>query len=304
MAKSKSSSITPQTTGDKIYDVIVFIFLTLILIIVAYPLYFIVISSVSTPTAVANGEVTWFPIGFTFEGYKAVLTESSVITGFLNSILYTVVGTLINLGTTLPCAYAISRDDLRGRKYFIFFFMLPMFISGGLIPTYLVVQNCGFIDTIWALVVPGAVSVYNLIVARTFFKSNLPSELLEAAKLDGCGNTRFFFSIAIPLSGAIIAILTLYYGVGHWNSYFSALLYINDHNKFPLQLVMRSILVKNSMQQAVQTAESFAELARQRQVAELMKYSLIIISSIPVLILYPFIQKHFVKGVMIGSVKG
>lgn len=302
MAKSRGMNL--RSRGDIIFDTVIFILLTIILIVVAYPLYFIIISSISTPTAVAGGEVVWFPVGFTFDGYKAVLEEESVVRGFLNSLVYTTVGTVINLAVTLPCAYSLSRSDLRGRKYFIFFFMLTMFISGGLMPTYLVVQGAGFINTIWALVIPGAISVYNLIVARTFFQSNLPLELLEAAKLDGCSNTRFFFSIALPLSSAIIAILTLYYGVGHWNSYFSALLYITDHNKFPLQLVMRSILVENSMQQAVQTADSVAELQRQRQVAELMKYSLIIISSIPVLILYPFIQKHFVKGVMIGSVKG
>lgn len=305
MAKSKKEGISPRSAGDKIFDIVVVVFLSLILIIVAYPLYFIIISSVSSPQAVAGGEVMWYPIGFTLEGYKTVFEHDDVMRGFVNALIYTIVGTLINLAVTLPCAYALSRDDLKGRNFFTFFFMLTMFISGGLIPTYLVVQACGFIDTIWAIVIPGAMSIYNMIVARTFFKSNLPLELLEAAKLDGCGNTRFFLKIGLPLSGAIIAILALYYGVGHWNSYFTEMLYLTTPSKFPLQLVLRSILVQNSMQQTMDmSAEGVAAMQRQRQVAELMKYSLIIISSIPVMILYPFIQKYFVKGVMIGSVKG
>lgn len=304
-AKAGKEGISPRTTGDKVFDVIVFIFLTLILIIVAYPLYFIIISSVSSPSAVAGGEVVWLPVGFTLEGYKTVFENDEVMRGFVNALIYTVVGTAINLFVTLPCAYALSRDDLKGRNFFTFFFMLTMFISGGLIPTYLVVQSCGFIDTIWAIVIPGAMSIYNMIVARTFFKSNLPLELLEAAKLDGCGNTRFFISIGLPLSGAIIAILALYYGVGRWNSYFTEMLYLTSPEKFPLQLVLRSILVQNSMAQSTDmSAAGQAAMQKQREIAELMKYSLIIVSSIPVLILYPFIQKHFVKGVMIGSVKG
>ncbi len=295
-----------RSNEDIIFDSIVLIVLTLILFVVAYPLYFVLISSVSSPSAVSSGEVMWLPVGFTLEGYKAVFKENTVMRGFVNSLFYTVVGTLINLCVTLPTAYSLSRDDFRGRKYIMFFFMLTMFISGGLIPTYLVVQSVGFINKIWALTVPGAMSVYNMIVARTFFKSNIPLELLEAAKLDGCGNTRFFFSIALPLSSAIIAILVLYYGVGHWNAYFSSLLYLTTPKKFPLQLVLRTLLIQNSMQQASNSmsAETVAEMQRLRQVMELMKYSLIIISSIPVLLIYPFIQNHFVKGVMIGSVKG
>ncbi|MFZ2538538.1 MAG: carbohydrate ABC transporter permease [Oscillospiraceae bacterium] len=296
----------PRSRQDFIFDTVVFIIVSLIFIMVAYPLYFIVISSVSSPSAVAGGEVSWYPIGFTLEGYAAVFKENEIISGFINALYYTVVGTLINLVVTLPAAYALSRNDLRGKKYIIFFFMLTMFISGGLIPTYLVVQKVHMIDTIWALVIPGGVSVYNMIVAITFFRSSLPGELLEAARLDGCGNTRFFLKIALPLSSAIIAILVLYYGVGHWNAYFSAFLYITTPEKFPLQVVLRTILVQNSMQQSMSavSAETLAEVARLKQVAELMKYSLIIVSSIPVLLLYPLVQKHFVKGVMIGSVKG
>lgn len=302
-AKATHVGASRRSTGDRVYDIVTILFLTVILIVVAYPLYFIIISSVSKPSAVASGSVTWYPIGFTLAGYAEVFKHNDVLRSFGNSIVYTVVGTLINLAVTLPCAYSLSRDDLKGRNGITIFFMITMFVSGGMIPTYLVVQGCGFINTIWALVVPGAMSIYNMIVARTFFKSNLPNELLEAAKLDGCGNTRFFFMIALPLSSAIIAILTLYYGVGHWNAYFNALLYITESEKFPLQLVLRSILIENSVAQTT-TPEAVAEMQRKRELAELMKYSLIIVSSIPVMILYPFIQKHFVKGVMIGSVKG
>lgn len=293
--------------GDKIFDGVVFIILTLICFIVAYPLYFIVISSISDPTAVAGGKVAFFPVGLTFKGYSEVFSNSSVLRGFANSIFYTVVGVFINLCVTIPTAYALSRSDFHGNKFVTIFYLVTMFVSGGMMPTYLVVKGSGLLDTMWALIIPGAVGVYNMIVARTFFKTNLPEELVEAAKLDGCTITRFFFSIALPLSSSIIAILVLYYGVGHWNSYFSALLYLSDSAKFPLQLVLRSILVLNESQLeigAAATAQQLAAIEEKRQVVALMKYSLIIVSSIPVLALYPIVQKHFVKGVMIGSVKG
>lgn len=303
---SKIKTKTRQSKSDNIFDIVVFTILTIILLIVAYPLYFIIISSVSEPAAVAGGNVTWLPVGFTLDGYKAVFEEQQVMRGFFNSIFYTTVGVLINLGVTIPTAYALSREDFYGKKTVTIFYLITMFISGGLMPTYLVVQSLGMVDTMWALVVPGAISVYNMIIARTFFKTNLPKELLESAKLDGCGNTRFFVHIALPLSGPIIAILVLFYGIGHWNSYFSGLIYILDHDKFPLQLVLRNILINNSLKQtqSVLTEEALKEAERLNGITELMKYSLIIVSSIPVLILYPFIQKHFVKGVMIGSVKG
>ncbi len=293
--------------ADRAFDTFNFIFLTLIFLIVAYPLWFVIIASVSSPAAVGSGQVVWRPIGFSLDGYVQVFENKNVLRGFLNSLFYTALGTSINLAVTLPTGYALSRKDFRGRKVITIFYLITMFVSGGMIPTYLVVKNIGFLDTVWALVIPGAISVYNMIVARTFFASSLPTELLEAAKLDGCGNTRFFFKIALPLSGAIIAILVLYYGIGHWNAYFSALIYITTERKFPLQLVLRSILVVNEAQLAQKTAatpDQIAELARVRERIELMKYSLIIISSIPVMLLYPMVQKHFVKGVMIGSVKG
>jgi putative aldouronate transport system permease protein len=302
----KKKQKTKRSRADLIYDMVLFVLLTAIFIIVAYPLYFIVISSISDPKAVAGGQVVFWPIGLSIKGYTEVFKNSKVITGFLNSVFYTFCGVLINLVITLPTAYALSRDKFSGRKFVTFFYMLTMFVSGGMIPTYLVVKNLHLLDSMWSLILPGALGVYNMIVARTFFKANISQELYEAAEIDGCGQTQFFFKIALPLSSAIIAIMVLYYGVGHWNSYFSALLYMKTDVKFPLQLILRSILVQNESQlaQTVATAAQQAALEEKRQLTELMKYSLIIVSSIPVLILYPLVQKHFVKGVMIGSVKG
>ena len=256
-----------------IFDTIIFIILTALLLIVAYPLWWVIISSISDPKAVSGGQVVWYPVGLTFRGYLEVFEDKLIVRSFLNSVLYTVCGVLVNLAVTLPTAYALSRDRFSGKKIVTIFYVITMFFGGGLIPTYLVVQACG---------------------------------LYEAAEIDGCTQGRFFFQIALPLSGAITAIMVLYYGVGHWNSYFSALIYMSDQNKFPLQLVLRSILITNeaALQQAASTPEAREALNAKKELVELMKYSLIIISSIPVLVLYPFIQRHFVKGVMIGSVKG
>lgn len=304
--KFKEEKAVKRCKSDVIFDAVIFVILTFIFLIVAYPLYFVIISSISSPAAVAAGQVTWVPVGINLQGYIAVLKDAAIVRGFINSLIYTVVGVGVNLLITIPTAYALSRDDFYGRKIITIFYMITMFISGGLMPTYLVVQQMGMINTIWALIIPGSISVFNMIVARTFFKTNIPQELLDAAKVDGCGNTRFFFYVCLPLSGAIIAILVLYYGIGHWNSYFNALIYMTDRDTWPLQLVLRTIFTQNSLMQQipVTTKEALLEKQRLEQLAELMKYSLIVISSIPVMILYPFVQKHFVKGVTLGSVKG
>ncbi|MBR4236493.1 MAG: carbohydrate ABC transporter permease [Clostridia bacterium] len=300
------STSLKRNKHDVVFDVVIFIILTFLFLIVAYPLYFIIISSVSDPIKVSQGKVVWLPEGFTLDGYKDVFTHGSVMRGFKNSLIYTGIGVTLNLVVTLPTSYALSRRDFVLRKPITLFYMVTMFVGGGMIPTYLVVKATGLINTMWALIIPGCIGVYNMIVARTFFTTNIPVELMEAAKLDGCGNTRFFISIVLPLSGAIIAILFLYYGVGHWNSYFSALLYIDDRTKWPLQMELRTILIQNSesMVKKTYTAEERLEMERLEALKEMMKYSLIIISSIPVLVIYPFVQKYFVKGVMIGSVKG
>lgn len=291
-----------ETGSDRVFAIVTFLMVTFVFVVVAYPLYFVIIASISDPSSVAAGKVTLYPIGINFDGYAAVLKDKSVVLGFWNSILYTVLGTAVNLIVTIPAAFALSRKNLRGKGLILLFCMIPMYISGGMIPTYLVVRQLNMLDTIWCMVFPGALSVYNMIIARTFFKTNIDEGLVEAAKIDGCTNARFFFSIALPLSKAIIAIMVLYYGIGHWNEYFSAMIYFFDKDLFPLQLVMRGILIQNQQQREM--VQNTTELLRQQQVAELMKYSLIVISSIPVLILYPFIQKHFVQGVMLGSLKG
>ena len=276
---------------DIIFDTVIFIVLTLILFIVAYPLYWVIISSFSDPTAVSAGKVLLRPMGFTLKGYVEVFKNSQVMRGFFNSIVITFVGVCVNLAVTLPTAYALSRDNFSGKKPITVFYMITMFFGGGMIPTYLVVKNMHLLNTIWALVLPGCLSVYNMIVARTFFKSNISEELYEAGEIDGCTQSRFFFQIALPLSKAIIAIMVLYYGVGHWNSYFSALLYISDQDKYPLQLVLRNILITNqtALSQTATTAAARAALQEQQQLIDVMKYSLIIISSVPVLIMYPLV---------------
>jgi putative aldouronate transport system permease protein len=297
--------IPGRSRNDRIFDAVLFVILTAVFLAAAYPLYFVIIASFSSPKAVSGGSVVFLPVSISLEGYAKVFENRQVISGFINSIIITTTGTLISLIITLPTAYALSRRDFGGRKWVMTFYIVTMFVSGGLIPTYLVVKNLAMLDKIWSLVLPGALGVYNMIVARTFFKTSIPDELLEAARIDGCNDFRFFFRMVLPLSGAIIAILVLYYGIGQWNAYFSALLYISTPKKYPLQVVLRSILIQNSMSyQGAVPAQQLAELEYRRQVAELMKYSLIIISSLPVIIVYPFIQKHFVKGVMIGSVKG
>ena len=295
-----------RARGDVIYDTIIFIILTFLFLIVAYPLYFVIISSISDPIEVSAGKVTVAPVGFTLDGYKEVFKTKTVVRGFINSLIITLLGTSINLLVTIPTSYALSRPDFVLKRPITLFYILTMFVGGGMMPTYIIVRNTGLLDTWWALVLPGCLGVYNMIVARTFFKTNIPLELMEAAKLDGCGNTKFFIYVVLPLSGAITAILCLYYGVGHWNSYFSALIYIQKRELWPLQLELRNILVLNTNVQTkqVMTEAELLEKRRLDALKEMMKYSLIIISSIPVLVIYPFVQKHFVKGVMIGSVKG
>ena len=295
-----------RARGDVIYDTVIFIILTFIFLIVAYPLYFVIISSISDPIEVSAGKVTLAPVGFTLDGYKEVFKTKTVMRGFLNSLIITIMGTSINLLVTIPTSYALSRPDFTLKRPITLFYILTMFVSGGMMPTYIIVRSTGILNTWWSLILPGCMGVYNMIVGRTFFKTNIPMELMEAAKLDGCGNTKFFIYVVLPLSGAITAILCLYYGVGHWNSYFSALIYIQKRELWPLQLELRNILVMNTSvaTKQVMTEAELLEKKRLDALKEMMKYSLIIISSIPVLIIYPFVQKHFVKGVMIGSVKG
>lgn len=281
-------------------EAVLYGFAILFLIAVIYPIYFIVIASFSDPSAVANGQVWFFPKGFTLEGYKELLRHDNIWIGYRNTILYTVVGTLIGLVVNISAAYALSRKDLVGRKFFSLFFIFTMFFSGGLIPTFLTIRDFHLYDTFLVMVLPFSVVVFDMIVARTFFQTSIPGDLWEAAQIDGCGNLRYFALIVLPLSKAIIAVLGLWIAVGYWNSYFNALIYLKDPNLYPLQLILRNILITNQMQSGMGTGEA-AQVAL--RLANLMRYSVIIIATIPIMCVYPFIQKYFNQGVMIGAVK-
>ncbi|AYB44250.1 carbohydrate ABC transporter permease [Paenibacillus lautus] len=288
-----------RSRADRLFDWFNYGFLALLLIVILYPLYFIVIASVSDPISVGGGKVWLFPVDFTLEGYQKILENQAIWVGYKNTILYMAVGTAVNVAITVTGAYPLSRKDMYGRNLFMFLITFTMFFSGGLIPTYLLVKSLGLMNSMWALILPGAVSVWNLIITRTFFQHNIPEELREAADMDGCSDFRFFLQVALPLSKAILAVLVLFYGVGHWNSFFSALIYLRDEAQYPLQLVLRNILIQNEVQELMNL-----ELGAGSNLSESIKYGVIIVASIPVLILYPMVQKYFVKGVMIGSLKG
>lgn len=291
-----------KTREDKIFDILNLLLLTIVTIVVLYPLYFVVIASISNPDRIFNGDVWLLPKDITFEGYKRIFQDQRIWIGYKNTVVYTVVGTFVNVALTLMAAYALSRKDLVGRNVFMLFFVFTMFFSGGLIPTYLVVKNLGMVNTMWALIIPKAVAVWNLIVARTFFQATIPDALLESAQMDGCSNTKFFMKVVLPLSKPIIAVMVLFYAVGHWNAFFDALIYLNDESKYPLQLILRSILIQNEASASMLgDVDSFAA---QQRIAELIKYGVIIVAAIPLLVVYPFIQKYFVKGALIGSIKG
>lgn len=286
---------------DTIFNIIIYGFSALVLLVVLYPLYFVVIASFSDPYAVANGQVWIYPKGFTLDGYKEILKHSEIWRGYANTILYTVVGTFVGLVVNVFAAYALSRKELVGRKFFMVMFVFTMFFNGGLIPTFLTIKEFNLYNTFAVMVLPFSVNVFNIIVARTFFQNSIPNELWEAAQLDGCGTLRYFFQIVLPLSKAIIAVLGLWTAVGIWNSYFNALIYLKDSSLYPLQLILRNILIVNTTQAAMGTGEA-AQV--QLRLANMMRYSVIIVSTLPILCVYPFIQKYFNKGVMIGAVKG
>ena len=289
-------------TADRLFDLFVYTFMTLVLLIVLYPLYFVVIGSFSDPDAIYEGRAWLLPADTTLEGYRRIFRDGSVWSGYANTILYATVGTAVNVCLTIPAAYALSRKDLRGKKAFTLLITFTMLFNGGLIPTFLLVRQLGLYNSIGAMVLPGAVSVWNLIIARTFFQTSIPDELLDSAMIDGCSNSQFFFRIALPLSGALTAIMILFYAVWHWNSFFDALIYLQDEKRYPLQLVLRNILIANQVSDSM--VSDMTSVAQQQRIADLIKYGVIIVASLPMLMLYPFLQKYFVKGVMIGAVKG
>ena len=288
--------------NDKAFFVVSFILLTIFFLLVLYPCVFVLSSSFSSGKAVQAGKVILFPVDFSLQGYKTVFANSDVWSGFFFSLFYTIVGTAINLVVTMICAYCMSRNDLRGRNGFMLFFTFTMFFSGGMIPNYLLMDSLHLINTRWALLLPGAMGVYNMIVARTFIMSNIPIELLEASQMDGCSDIRYFINVVLPLSKTVIAVLLLFYGVGHWNSYFSAMIYLNDRDMFPLTLFLREILALSKIDPS--SIDDPDLVAKLQEYAATIKYALIVVSMVPVMLVYPFVQKHFVKGVMIGSVKG
>ncbi|MGG3310094.1 carbohydrate ABC transporter permease [Paenibacillus lautus] len=293
-------SIVKEAANERVFDVIIYVIASIIIVIVLYPLIFIVSASFSDPTRVLNGEVWLLPKSVTLDAYANILQNEKIWIGYRNTILYTIVGTVINIIMTILAAYPLSRPDLPGRNAIMVFITLTMFFSGGLIPTYLLVKDLGMVDTMWALIVPGAIATYNLIVMRTYFQSSIPWELQEAAHIDGCSNWRLLFSIILPLSKPILAVMVLFYAVGHWNSFFNALIYIRNENLHPLQLVLREILLISQSA----SVDGSVGLEDKILLAESIKYAVIIVSSLPVLLMYPFVQRHFVKGVMIGSIKG
>ncbi|MCC3377539.1 carbohydrate ABC transporter permease [Cohnella sp. REN36] len=297
-----------ESQSDRLFLFLNYLFVTVALIVVAYPVLYIISASISDPVEVSSGRMWLYPRGLTFDGFSLVFENPKIWRGYGNTILYTFVGTLLNLFVTLPAAYALSRRDLAGRKFVMGMFLVTMFFSGGLVPTYLVVKDLHLINTMGALILPVAASVYNIIVARTFFSSTIPGELTEAAYIDGCNHFRLFLGIILPLSKPIIAVMALFYGIAHWNSYFPALIYLNDEVKFPLQMVLRQILVLQEMSAETTGAAISGDIAKamnsKAEIAALVKYAVIIISTLPVIAVYPFLQRYFVQGVMIGSVKG
>lgn len=297
-------AVMRKTKGDRIFDAFNFVFLLAVCLIVAYPLYFVVIASISDPNVVNKGGVILWPRGVTMLGYEKLFQDKNIWTGYANTFFYTFVGTTLNVIVTICAAYALSRKDLVGRKVLMKYFIFTMYFSGGLIPMFIQINSMGLYNTRWVLIILGLMSVYNMIITRTFFESSIPDELLEAAKLDGCSDLRFFVSIVLPLSHAIIAVLIVYYGVGHWNQYFNALIYVSKQEYYPLQIVLREILIQSRQTEAVVSEGQIAELLEKNKYAELIKYGVIVVSSLPVMIMYPFAQKFFVKGVMLGAVKG
>ena len=289
--------------SDRVFDAVNILVMCVLLLIFVWPLWFVLIASFSAPSQVWLGNVVLLPKEFTVAAYEAVLDYGAIWVGYRNTIFYTAAGTVLNLVMTICAAYPLSRRDFMPRNVLMFLFMLTMYFSGGLIPTYLVVGKLHLLNTPWAMMIPGAVSIYNVIITRTYFVNNIPQSMHEAAKLDGANSFQFLLRVVLPLSKPVLAVIGLYYAVGHWNDFFSALIYINDKNLMPLQSFLRDLLMTNKMSlsnmQGLDAAASEAKL----QLAQTLKYSAIIVSTVPVLCIYPFIQKYFVKGVMIGAVK-
>lgn len=292
-----------KNINDMIFDLCIYVICAIVFLIIAYPLYFVVIASVSDSTLVSTGKVLLFPKGFSLFGYQEIFQDSRIWVGYKNTMIYSLLGTFVNLLLTLPAAYVLSRKEFRARRILMFFFVFTMFFNGGLIPTYLLMKDLQLIDTMWMFIIPFSVNVFNLIITRTFFETSIPNELFEAASIDGCNHFTFFLKVVLPLSKAVVSVIGLYYLVWHWNDFFTGLIYIRDYNLQPLQIVLRDILLSNQVF-AEGAGSGGASGGYAQRYADQIKYGVIIISTLPILIVYPFIQKYFEKGVMIGSVKG
>lgn len=299
--KIKNGSVAGGS--DKIIEALMLAVIIIFLILVLYPLYYVVIASFSNPYDVYAGKTFLFPSGFTLEGYTRVFKEKAIATGYLNSIYYTTLGTVIATALVLTTAYPLSKKEMPGRKAIMLFYLITMYFTGGLIPTYLVVAKTGLLNTVWAIILPGGVSVFNVIVTRTYFETSMPAELYEAAEIDGCGQLTTFVKIALPLAKPIIAVMVIFAMVAFWNDWFTALIYMNDKNKYPLQLALRQILIQS---QASANALSGMDggYAEANRITELIKFSSMVVGAVPMLIAYPFVQKYFEKGFMAGAVKG
>jgi len=299
-ATTKSSTTIREPAGDRVFLIGVYAFLGLMLVFVTYPLVYIVSSSFSSYKAVQAGQVWLWPVQPTLLGYQAVFQDPDIVTGYLNSAFYTIFGTLLSVTLTVMMAYPLSRKDFYGRRILIWALLLALIFNGGLIPFYMVVRSLGLIDTRWALIIPTALGIFPVLLAKTFFQSTIPNELYEAAQMDGCSDIRFLVRIALPLSKPILAVLTLLYAIGQWNSYFNALIFLNSQSLYPLQLVLRNLLILN---QSPVNAVNPEQLQLFQAMSTLLKYSVIVVASVPALLLYPLAQKYFVKGVMLGSLK-
>lgn len=291
-------------TQDKIVYFLNDLLLLCFALLVLYPIIYVVSCSFSSGDALLGGKVRLLPVGFTFEGYKTVFGYTSIWVGYKNTVIYTFIGVIISVVMTLLAAYPLSRDDFKGKKFFTLLFVFTMMFSGGMIPGYLLIKNLKLLDTMWSVILPGCVSAYNVVVARTFFKQSIPKELLEAAEMDGCSDFRFFTKIVVPLSKAIIAVMCLWCAMPLWNGYFNAMIYLNSEDKYTLQLVLRRILLMSKVDLTNIGSVDLDLIAKNQYLSEMLKYGTIVLSTLPLMVLYPFIQKHFAKGVMIGSVKG
>ena len=302
IAHSKPRNRVRLSRQDKTYYGVVYTLVTLLTLIVLLPLTNVLACSFSAPESVASGKVLLWPVNFSVSGYERVFNTDEIWIGYANTLYYTIVGTFVNVFVTMICAYPLARRGLPYKSFFSFLFAFTMLFSGGLVPTYLLARNLHLLNTRWALIIPGAMGVYQMIVTRTFLVANIPQELLEMSQIDGCNDFRFFWSFVLPLSKAVIAVTAMQYAVGHWNSWFSAFLYLSDDKKYPLQMMLRRILVMNQIKASDYVDEE--TLVAMEGMADLLKYSLIVVATVPILCAYPFIQKYFVKGIMIGSLKG